>query len=75
MRNTGQSEAKGTRVDFYWANPSAQVVVGVASKIGSAFVDLAPGDVQDVLCLVAIEITFDDSLPCPLKAQAAIQVV
>jgi len=53
ISNTGNVAAKGTRVDFYWANPSAQVVVGVATQIGSAFVDLEPGDTQEVLCLVA----------------------
>jgi hypothetical protein len=52
VSNTGNVAAKGTRVDFYWANPSAQVVAGVATKIGSAFVDLTPGDTQEVLCLV-----------------------
>lgn len=51
--NTGNVAANGTRIDFYWADPSAQVVVGTANAIGSAFVDLdidAAG--QDVLCLV-----------------------
>jgi hypothetical protein len=52
VSNTGDAPANGTRIDFYWADPSAQVVVGVATQIGSAFVDLAPGDTQDVLCLV-----------------------
>ena len=52
VSNVGDSYAEGTRVDFYWANPSAQMVVGVASPIGSAYVDLAPGDTQEVLCLV-----------------------
>ncbi len=52
VSNTGNVAATGTRVDFYWANPSAQVVVGVATQIGSAFVDLNPGDTQEVLCLV-----------------------
>ena len=52
VSNTGDSFAEGTRVDFYWANPSAQMVVGVATAIGSAYVDLAPGDTQEVLCLV-----------------------
>ncbi len=52
MSNTGNVAAKGTRIDFYWANPSAQMVVGAATAIGSAFVDLDPGDTQEVLCLV-----------------------
>src|SRR6202158_5023602 len=52
VKNAGTAAANGTRVDFYWANPSAQMVVGVATAIGSAFVDLDPGDTQEVLCLV-----------------------
>lgn len=52
VANTGNVAANGTRVDFYWANPSAQMVVGVATFIGSAFADLDPGATQDVLCLV-----------------------
>ena len=52
VSNIGNVAANGTRVDFYWANPSAQLAVGVATQIGSAFVDLDPGDTQDVLCLV-----------------------
>lgn len=52
VSNVGNVAANGTRVDFYWANPSAQVIVGVATQIGSAFVDLDPGETQEVLCLV-----------------------
>jgi hypothetical protein len=52
VSNVGDVPVNGTRVDFYWANPSAQVVAGVATQIGSAFVDLAPGSTQEVLCLV-----------------------
>ncbi len=52
VANVGNLAAKGARIDFYWANPAAQVAVGVATAIGSAFVDLDPGQSQDVLCLV-----------------------
>ena len=52
VANTGNLAAKGARVDFYWANPAAQVAVGVATPIGCAFVDLDPGQSQEVLCLV-----------------------
>lgn len=52
VTNHGTAAADGTRVDFYWADPSAQMTVGTAHKIGSAFADLAPGESQDVLCLV-----------------------
>ncbi|CAN7702748.1 hypothetical protein LJR289_005702 [Pseudoduganella sp. LjRoot289] len=51
--NSGNSTANGTRIDFYWADPSAQVVVGSATAVGSAFVDLDTDPAgQDVLCLV-----------------------
>ncbi|KQV86689.1 hypothetical protein ASD15_29350 [Massilia sp. Root351] len=51
--NSGNTVANGTRIDFYWADPSAQVVVGTANPIGSAFVDLDLDPAgQDVLCLV-----------------------
>ncbi|OYO30632.1 hypothetical protein [Janthinobacterium sp. PC23-8] len=52
VHNTGNSSSNGVRVDFYWADPSGQIAVGVATRIGSAFADLAPGATQDVLCLV-----------------------
>lgn len=52
VSNQGDVAANATRIDFYWANPSAQMVVGVATFIGSAYADLAPGATQDVLCLV-----------------------
>lgn len=52
VANLGDAAANAVRVDFYWANPSAQMVVGVATFIGSAYADLAPGATQDVLCLV-----------------------
>jgi hypothetical protein len=56
VSNIGNVAANGTRVDFYWADPSGQMVVGVATQIGSAFVDLnpsgTPGDIQEALCLV-----------------------
>lgn len=52
VSNTGNVEVNGARIDFYWANPSATVIVGVATFIGSAYADLAPGATQDVLCLV-----------------------
>jgi hypothetical protein len=52
VSNLGDVAANATRIDFYWANPAAQIVVGVATFIGSAYADLAAGATQDVLCLV-----------------------
>jgi hypothetical protein len=54
--NHGSDPADGARVDFWWADPSGQVLRSNAHPIGSAFADLAPagmpGSSQDVLCLV-----------------------
>ena len=58
VTNGGPSSASETRVDFYWGNPAAQMVIGTVTAIGSAFVDLAPGNTQDVLCLVPWMPTF-----------------
>jgi hypothetical protein len=52
VANTGDVAATGTRIDFYWANPAMQIVVGAATQIGSAYADVPPGGSQDVLCLV-----------------------
>lgn len=52
VANTGDVAASGTRVDFYWANPAMQIVVGSATQIGSAYADVPAGGSQDVLCLV-----------------------
>ncbi|MBB5420727.1 hypothetical protein [Paraburkholderia atlantica] len=52
VANTGDIAASGTRIDFYWANPAMQVVVGAATQIGSAYADIPAGGAQDVLCLV-----------------------
>lgn len=53
VANTGNVQANGTRVDFYWADPAGQIVAGVANPIGSAFVDLDTNPAgEDVLCLV-----------------------
>ena len=52
VHNTGNSSANGVRVDFYWADPSGQIAVGAATQVGSAFADLPPGAMQEVLCLV-----------------------
>jgi hypothetical protein len=56
VRNKGSTATSQARVDFWWANPSGQVLRSNSNPIGSAFVDLAPagqpGDAQEVLCLV-----------------------
>lgn len=50
-RNTGDKAVTGARVDFYWSNPATGVLRSNSHFIGSAFVDLEPGEMQDVLCL------------------------
>ena len=59
--NRGSGAANGVRVNFWWADPSGQVLRGNAHPIGSAFADLAPdgqpGSAQDVLCLVPWPVT------------------
>ncbi len=52
LANTGDVDASGVRVDFYWANPAMQIIVGAAVLIGSAYADVPAGGSQDVLCLV-----------------------
>lgn len=52
VSNAGNTPVNGCRLDFYWANPSAAVEVGVATFIGSSYADIGPGDTQEVLCLV-----------------------
>lgn len=52
VANTGSDDATGVRVDFYWANPSLQVLRSNATLVGSANADVPAGMGQDVLCLV-----------------------
>jgi hypothetical protein len=53
VANTGDTDAFGVRVDFYWANPALQVLRSNANAVGSAFADVPAGGGQDALCLVA----------------------
>jgi len=53
VANTGDADASGVRVDFYWANPALQVLRSTATLLGSAIADVAAGSSQDALCLVA----------------------
>ena len=52
VANTGDIDANGVRVDFYWANPALQVTRSNATFVGSAYADIPAGGTQDVLCLV-----------------------
>jgi hypothetical protein len=57
VANHGRTAADGTRIDFWWADPSTQILRSTANFIGSALVDLPPGGQQDVLCLVPWNVT------------------
>jgi hypothetical protein len=57
VENHGSSAADGTRIDFWWADPSTQILRSTAHFIGSANADLQPGAQQDVLCLVPWAVT------------------
>jgi hypothetical protein len=51
VRNNGSTEVSDAIVKFYWANPAVGVTRNTANLIGQAFVSLAPGDVEEALCL------------------------
>lgn len=52
VRNTGDQTASGARVNFYWSNPATGVLRSNSTLVGSAFVDLNPGDIKEVLCII-----------------------
>jgi len=81
VRNNGDTQVNGVRVNFYWSNPATGVLRSNSTLIGSAFADLDAGETQDVLCLtpwvptvvndghecvVAEAIHASDPLPTPL---------
>jgi hypothetical protein len=57
VQNHGSDAAVGVRVDFWWADPSLQVLRSTAHLIGSANVDVPAGGAEDVLCLVPWMVT------------------
>lgn len=52
ITNTGQDDAVGVLVSFYWANPSVQMRYSTINPIGIAYADIPAGQTQEVLCLV-----------------------
>ncbi|MBN2056911.1 hypothetical protein JW905_18440 [bacterium] len=50
--NRGDLDVSDARVNFYWSNPAAGVLRSNSTLIGSAFVDLVPGETKDVLCVI-----------------------
>lgn len=51
VRNNGKDAVKGATVRFYWSDPTTGVLRSNSTLIGTSFVDLAPGEVREVLCL------------------------
>lgn len=51
VHNNGSTPANSAQVNFYWSNPAAGVLRSNSTFIGSSFVDLDPGETQEVLCL------------------------
>ncbi len=51
VSNTGETSVSDATVRFYWANPSIGFDRTTATPIGTAFVTLAPGESEEVLCL------------------------
>lgn len=51
VSNNGTSSVTNATVRFYWADPSTGFDRTTANRIGVAFVNLAPGEGADVLCL------------------------
>jgi hypothetical protein len=57
VHNEGDVDVSGVAVDFWVADPSTQIRRSTAHHIGTAYADIAAGDTQDVLCLVAWQVT------------------
>src|SRR5690242_16116569 len=51
VTNNGETAVSDATVRFYWANPSVGVDRTTANLIGTAFVTLAGGQSDEVLCL------------------------
>lgn len=81
VHNIGEQPVSGANVNFYWSNPATGVLRSNSTFVGSAFVDLEPGETKEVLCvipwvpvvvngghecLVAEVIHSSDPLPSPL---------
>ena len=52
VHNRGDVDVFSARVDYWWSNPTTGVTRTLSTKIGSAFVDVAAGATEEVLCLV-----------------------
>lgn len=57
VTNQGDTDVTQAQVDFWVANPSMQIRKSTSNHIGTAYVDVAAGTSQDVLCLVPWNVT------------------
>ena len=65
VRNNGKTSANSAQVNFYWSNPATGVLRSNSTLIGSSFVSLDPGEIQEVLCLTPwIPIVVNDGHEC-----------
>lgn len=58
VHNRGDVDVLSAQVDYWWSNPTTGVTRALSTKIGSAFVDVTAGGVEEVLCLVPWVPTF-----------------
>lgn len=52
VQNRSERPAVSAQVDYFWSNPATGVYRSTSTRIGQSFVDLAPGEAADVLCVV-----------------------
>lgn len=65
VKNTGEQPVAGAAVHFYWSNPATGVLRSNSTHIGSAFVDLVPGETKEVLCVIPwLPVVVNDGHEC-----------
>jgi len=65
VHNNGEQAVTGATVNFYWSNPATGVLRSNSSYVGSAFVDLAPGENKEVLCVIPwVPVVVNDGHEC-----------
>ena len=65
VHNKGEQAVSGARVNYYWSNPAAGVLRSNSTSVGSAFVDLNPGEAKEVLCIIPwIPVIVNDGHEC-----------
>ena len=65
IHNKGEQAVAGACIKYYWSNPATGVLRSNSSEIGSAFVDLNPGETKEVLCIIPwIPVIVNDGHEC-----------